>query len=153
MGSLAGNMKERKKFGKFCLVGTMSVVICRRETVGEGIIEGNRSQETGHNPRLIPGTHSLLGGQGRGVSKTPLKFFHFARESNPGSLGCKPSVLTTVPRSPLKERNVSMDVKRGMRNSILLPTNIWVGELDMEWGAAVEDACCSDELPERSVWR
>ncbi len=33
----------------------------------------------------------------------------------------------------MKGRNVSMDVKRGLRNSILLPTcTIWVGELDME---------------------
>ncbi len=53
----------------------------------------------------------------------------------------------------MKGRNVSMDVKRGLRNSILLPTlNIRVGELDMEWGAAVESACCRDEFPERSVW-
>ncbi len=71
-----------------------------------------------------------------------------------------------------------MDVKRGLRNSILLPTLTygsenwtWNGaqqlrvraveiELpersvwseDMEWGTAVESACCRDELPERSVW-
>ncbi len=33
----------------------------------------------------------------------------------------------------MKGRNVSMDVKRGLRNSILLPTlNIWVRELDIE---------------------
>ncbi len=53
----------------------------------------------------------------------------------------------------MKGRNVSMEVKRGLRNSILLPTlNIWTGELDMEWGTAVEGACCRDELPERIVW-
>ncbi len=53
----------------------------------------------------------------------------------------------------MKGRNVSIDVKRVLRNSILLPTpNIWVGELDMEWGTAVESACCGDELPERSMW-
>ncbi len=47
------------------------------ETEGEGITgEGNRPQETGHSPRSIPGTHSLLAGQGRWVSKKPLKFFH-----------------------------------------------------------------------------
>ncbi len=35
----------------------------------------------------------------------------------------------------MKGRNVSMDAKRGLRNSILLPTlNMWVGELDMERG-------------------
>ncbi len=53
----------------------------------------------------------------------------------------------------MKGRTVSMDVKRSLRNSILLPTlNIWVGELDMEWRTAVKSACCRDELPERSVW-
>ncbi len=53
----------------------------------------------------------------------------------------------------MKGRNVSMDVKRGLRNSILLPTlNTWVRELNMEWGAAVERACCRDELSKRSVW-
>ncbi len=53
----------------------------------------------------------------------------------------------------MKGRNVSMDVKRDLRNSILLPTlNIWIGELDMEWGTTVEGACCRDELPERNVW-
>ncbi len=52
----------------------------------------------------------------------------------------------------MKGRNVSMVMKRGLRNSILLPTlNIWVGELDMEWSAAVEGVCCRNELPERSV--
>ncbi len=53
----------------------------------------------------------------------------------------------------IKGRNVCMDVKRGLRNSIVLATlNIWVGELDMECGTAVKSACCRDELPERSVW-
>ncbi len=52
-----------------------------------------RGQETGHNPCLIPGTHSLLGGQGRGVSEKPPNFFNSTWESNPGSLGCEPRVL------------------------------------------------------------
>ncbi len=53
----------------------------------------------------------------------------------------------------MKARNVSVDVMRDLRNSILLSTlNTWVGELDMEWGAAVESMCCRDELLERSVW-
>ncbi len=53
----------------------------------------------------------------------------------------------------MKGRTVSMEVKRGLRNSILLPTlNIWVRELDMEWSIAVEGVCCRDELPKRSVW-
>ncbi len=53
----------------------------------------------------------------------------------------------------MKERNVSMDVKRSWRNSISLAnSNTWVRKLDMEWDAAVERVCCRDELPERSVW-
>ncbi len=53
----------------------------------------------------------------------------------------------------MKGMNVSVDVKSGLRNNILLPTlTIWVGELDMEWSAAVESLCCRDELSERSMW-
>ncbi len=53
---------------------------------GLGIIgEGNRAQETGHNTRLIPGTHSPLSGQGRGALEKPPNFFHSAQESNPVS--------------------------------------------------------------------
>ncbi len=50
----------------------------------------------------------------------------------------------------LAGRNVSMDMKRDLEE--WNPLTIWVGELDMEWGATVESACCRDELPERSVW-
>ncbi len=90
-----------RMFGKLGLVGATSVVICRRKTRGEGIIgEGNRAQGTEHNSRLIPGIHSLLGGQGCWVSENQPKFFHSAQESNPGILGWEPSVLTTAPRSP-----------------------------------------------------
>ena len=50
--------------------------------------------ETGHNPRITPGTHSLLGGQGcRVFRKIAHRLFYSARESNPGFLGCEPSVL------------------------------------------------------------
>ncbi len=46
-----------------------------------------------------------------------------------------------------------MDVKRRLRNSILLPTlNIWIRKLDMEWGTAVKSVFCRDELLERIVW-
>ncbi len=46
-----------------------------------------------------------------------------------------------------------MDVKRGLRNSILLPSLIiWVGEVDKEYSSAVKSMCCRDELSERSVW-
>ncbi len=90
-----------RTFGQLGLVGATSVVICRRETGGDGIIgEGNRAQETENNPRLIPGTHSLLGGQGRMVSEKQPKFFHYAFELNPVSLSCEPSVLTIAPQSP-----------------------------------------------------
>ena len=53
--------------------------------------------ETGHKPRITPGTHLLLGGQGcRVFRKIAHRFFHSARESNPSSLGCEPSMLTLV---------------------------------------------------------
>ncbi len=34
----------------------------------------------------------------------------------------------------------------------LTNSNIWVRELDMEWGAAIKSAFCGNELLERSVW-
>ncbi len=43
------------------------------------------AQGTGHIPRLILGTHSLLNGQGLGVLEKSPNIFHSARESNPGS--------------------------------------------------------------------
>ncbi len=53
----------------------------------------------------------------------------------------------------MKGRNVSKDVKRGLSYSIFLTnSNIWVGELAKEWGAAIKSASCRDELPEGSVW-
>ncbi len=97
--------KSREKVGKFLLHCATSWVICQRETGGEGIIgEGNRAQETGNNPRLIPGTHSLLVGQGVGVSEKLPNFFRSARESNPGSLGWEPSVLPLHHEAPRKSR-------------------------------------------------
>ncbi len=33
----------------------------------------------------------------------------------------------------------------------LTNSNIWVGELEMEWGTAVVNACSRYELPERNV--
>ena len=58
--------------------------------------------ETGHNPRITPGTHLLLGGQGcRVFRKIAHRFFYSARESNPGSLGCEPSALPLHHGGPL----------------------------------------------------
>ncbi len=34
------------------------------------------------------------------ISEKPPKFFHSARGSNPGPLGCEPSALTVTPQSP-----------------------------------------------------
>ncbi len=52
----------------------------------------------------------------------------------------------------MKGRNVSMDVKRGLRNGILLPT-LPYGLENWTWNGAQQlSACCRDELPERSVW-
>ncbi len=55
----------------------------------------------------------------------------------------------------MKGRNVSMEVKRGLKNSISLPAliiNIWFRGIGMVWGTAIEGACCGNELPERSLW-
>ncbi len=43
----------------------------------------------------------------------------------------------------MRVRNVSMDVKRGLRNSVLLPTLIY-GSEKWTWNgiAAVKSACC-----------
>ena len=51
--------------------------------------------ETGHNPRITPGTHLLLGGQGcRVFRKIAHRFFYSARESNPGGgAGCREVLL------------------------------------------------------------
>ncbi len=54
-------------------------------------------------PRFIPGTQSLLGGQGRGGIGKVTQIFRSARESNPGPLGCEPSVLSLHHRAPLGE--------------------------------------------------
>ncbi len=50
-----------------------------------------------------------------------------------------------------KERNVSMEVKRYLRNSILLPTMTYGSETWM-WNRAVKSACCGNELSESGIW-
>ena len=58
--------------------------------------------ETGHNSRITPGTHSLLGGQGcRVFRKIAHRLFYSAWESNSGFLGCEPSVLPLHHGGPL----------------------------------------------------
>ncbi len=53
----------------------------------------------------------------------------------------------------MKGRNVYMDVRRGLRNSILLPT-VTYGSENWAWNGmdGIESACCRDELPEKSVF-
>ncbi len=53
----------------------------------------------------------------------------------------------------MKGRNVSMDVKKGLRNSILLPT-LTYGSENWTWNGVQESRvrACRDELPERSMW-
>ncbi len=53
----------------------------------------------------------------------------------------------------MKGSNVSMDVKRGLRNSILLPT-LTYGSRNWTWNAAQQSRVPAVEmfLPERSVW-
>ncbi len=52
-----------------------------------------------------------------------------------------------------KGRNVSMGVKRDLRNSILLPA-LTYGSQNWTWSKVQQSksACCRDELSERSVW-
>ena len=70
------------------------MVICRRETEGEGAtVKEDRANEVGHYPRITPGTLSLLGGQGCTVfRKITLKLFYSTRKLNPSFLGCEPRV-------------------------------------------------------------
>ena len=58
------------------------------------------------------------------------------------------------PARVTKGRNVSMEVKRGLRNSILLPTLMYGSKTwDMEQDTAVNSAWCGNELSERSMRR
>ncbi len=52
----------------------------------------------------------------------------------------------------MKGRNVSMDMKRGLRNSVLLPT-LTYGSENWTWNRAQQSGeRAVDELPERNVW-
>ena len=51
----------------------------------------------------------------------------------------------------VKERNVFMEVKRGLRNSIL-PT-LMCGSETWTWKRAqIKNACCGNKLSDRSMW-
>ncbi len=63
-----------------------------------GTFTHTNTWDAGHNPLLIPGTHSLLGEQGHTSKETYPYVFTPTRESNPGPLGCEPSALTTTLR-------------------------------------------------------
>ncbi len=47
----------------------------------------------------------------------------------------------------MRGRDVSMEVKRSLRKSILLPTLTYGSDLDVGWGTEVKSACCGNELP------
>ena len=51
-----------------------------------------------------------------------------------------------------RERNVSMEVNKGSRNSILLSILTYGSDLDMEYGTSFKNACCGNELFWRSMW-
>ncbi len=51
----------------------------------------------------------------------------------------------------MKERSVSMEVKRGLRNSILLLTLTYESEM-WTWNRSQQSrVCCGNELPERGM--
>ncbi len=54
----------------------------------------------------------------------------------------------------IKGRNVSTEVKRCLRNSILLPTLMYGSETwKSNKGIAVKSVCCGNELSERGMWK
>ncbi len=61
------------------------------------------------------------------------------------------SVIGSLARV-MRGRNVSMEVKKGLRNSVLLPTLIYGSETWTRNRTAVESVCCGNELPERGMW-
>ena len=85
--------------------GVTCKVICRKRREGEKVKRIRHpwcrrrchAQDTGHNPRITPGTHSLLG-----VGETAQQF-----SLRPGiEPGCEPSVITTTPRSTPHEHKL-----------------------------------------------
>ena len=60
------------------------------------------------------------------------------------------SVIGSLARN-MKGRNVPMEVKRGLKNSILLLTLTFGSETWM-WNRALKSACCGNELLERDMW-
>jgi len=61
-------------------------------------------------------------------------------------------VIGTLERI-MNGRNVSIEAKRGIRSSIILPTlDICIRGVDMECSTTVMDTCSGDELRKRSMW-
>ena len=54
----------------------------------------------------------------------------------------------------MKGRNVSMDIKKGLRNSIVVPTITYAAET-WTWNedTSVENSCSGNELSEGNMWR
>lgn len=50
------------------------------------------------------------------------------------------------------EGSVSMEEKRGIRNSIILPTLSYASDVDMECSTANENTCSKSELREKLMW-
>ena len=53
----------------------------------------------------------------------------------------------------MKGRNVSMEVKKGIRNSIILPTDICIRDMDMESSTAGANEGNGNELNQRCMWK
>ena len=55
----------------------------------------------------------------------------------------------------IRGRNVSMEVKKGLRNSILLPTLTYGSDLGRGIGHSSQECAvwCGNELSERRMWR
>ncbi len=52
----------------------------------------------------------------------------------------------------MKGRNGSMAVKRGIRNSVILPTVICFIDMDMECSTAITNKCSENELCAGCLW-
>lgn len=62
------------------------------------------------------------------------------------------SVISSLARVK-KGKNVSMDVKRGLRHNIfLLMLMFWFRDIDVEWDTVVMSVYCQIKLPKRAMW-
>lgn len=96
------NVLMREKVGNFVIVSTTAMVICCRETEGEGIpVEEDRFHRNESQPPNYTSTHLLKERQGcRVCRKIAHRLFCSTWELNPGFLDCEPSVLPLQHRGP-----------------------------------------------------